>query len=611
VVQQQTKAVGLLAVTGLVFVLACAVPANAQVMVGNNLKMLMNGSLGAVYSGNFGNYLGSSHNLGLGLNGTLEGFYYNPQFLYFQVRPYYDRAQFNAESQTITRGTGVDGSVSLFGGSHFPGSISYGRNFDSNSEFRIAGVPAVLGDSSGSNFNVTWSALFSGLPTLQASYSVADSTSTLLGTTDQGKSSSRSFNLNSSYSLGGFSLQGRLGHYNTDLFSPSFLTAANITSTSSNTNYGVTASRRLPFSGSLGLGWSRTTSESGFDDVTSSSYTVSAGISPLQRLSLSGFFNYTTNAIAAFEQSLFGDAPLSPLVNAGSNSDAIYMNSSATFLIGHGLSVTGYANHRIQNFQEQASTSTQYGGTVNYQKANDLFGFLRFSVGVVNTATQEGNNAVGLVTNVGVSHKFGKWETSADFDYNQDTQTLFDIVTTSNYTYGGMLRRKIHSSANWSASFREARSGLVAQQGNRNISDSFVTNFSWEKYSLSGSYSRSNGQALLGANGTLTPTPVGSLISDYYLTFNARAYAATASTQLFRVLTLSGNYSKVTSNTSQNALSTFNKGDRFNVRLAVRMRRLYFIAGFDRALQNSSAVPGGIRNVNSFYVSLSRWFNLF
>lgn len=612
-VRQHTKAAGLLAaiVAGLAVALACATPVHAQVTVGNNLKMLMNGSLGAVYAGSFGNYLGSSHNLGLGLNGTLEGSYYNPQFLYFQVRPYYDRAQFNADSQSTTRGTGLDSSISVFGGSHFPGSISYGRNFDSNSEFRIAGVPAVLGDSSGSNFNVTWNALFSGLPTLQASYSVADSTSTLLGTSEQGKSSTKSLNLNSSYSLGGFSLQGRLGHYNTDLFSPSFLTAANISNTSSNTNYGVTASRRLPLSGSLGLGWSRTTSESGIDDVASSSYTASAGISPWQRLSISGFYNYTTNAVAAFEQSLFGNTSLSPLGGAGSNSNAMYMNTTGTFLIGHGLSVTGYMNHRIQHFQEQDSTNTQYGGTVNFQKANDLLGFLRFSVGVVNTATQEGNNAVGLVANVGVAHKFGKWETSADFDYNQDTQTLFEIVTTSNYMYGGMLRRKIRSSANWSASFREARSGLTAQQGNRNISDSFVTNFSWEKYSLSGSYSRSNGEALLGANGTLTPTPLGSLISSYFLTFNARAYGATGSAQLFRILTLSGTYTKVSSDASQNALSTFNNGERYTARLAIRMRRLYFIAGFDRALQRSSAVPGGLRNVNSFYVSVSRWFNVF
>ncbi len=608
-----TKTGELLALTAIavVFVFACVATANGQVEAGKNLKMLMNGSLGTVYTANYGNYLGSSHSLGFGINGTLEGYYYNPQFLNFQVRPYYDRAQANAESQTINRGTGVDSSVGVFGGSHFPGSISYGRNFNNDSEFGIAGVPSVLGDSSGSNLNVSWSALFSKLPTLQASYSIADSTSTLLGTTNQGTSSSRSFNLNSNYTLGGFNLQGRLGHYNTDLVSPSFLTGATINATSSVTNYGVIASRRLPLSGSLGLGWSRTTSSSIGDDSATNSYSVSTGISPWRRLSLSGYCNYTTNVIAALEQLWFGETAVLPSSNSGSNSNAVYMNTSGTFMVGHGLTVTGYVNHRIQNFQGESSANTQYGGTFNFQKADDLFGFLRFSVGVVNTATQDGNSAVGLVTNLGVSHKFGGWETAADFDYSQDTQTLFDIVTTSNYSYGGLLRRRINSSASWSASFRESRSGLAAQEGSKNRADSVVTNLSWEKYSLSGSYSKSNGEALLTSNGTLTPTPLGSILSDYFLTYNARSYAISASTELFRVLTLIGTYTNVSSRATQMELGTFNNGDRYTARIALRMRRLYIIAGFSRAVQESSVVPGGPRRVNSYYVSLSRWFNVF
>ncbi len=198
----------------------------------------------------------------------------------------------------------MESSASLFGGSHFPGSISYGKDFSSNSEFSIAGIPSVLGNSSGSNFNVAWSALFKRLPSLYANYLVADSTSTLLGTTSQSTSSSRNFNLNSNYELGGFSLHGNLNHYNTDFLSPSFLTAATISNTSSSTDYGVTATRRLPLSGYLGLGWSRTSSENGNDNSTSNSYTALASISPWQRLAISGSFNYTTNIILALEQSL-------------------------------------------------------------------------------------------------------------------------------------------------------------------------------------------------------------------------------------------------------------------------------------------------------------------
>jgi hypothetical protein len=594
----------------LVFTLACAASANGQVTVGNKLNMLMNGSLGAVYSGNSGNYIESSHNLGFGVDGTLEGYYFHPQFLNFLVRPYYDRAQSNSESQTITRGSGVESSVNVFGGSHFPGSISYGKNFSSNSEFSIAGVPSVLGDSSGSNIGVAWSALFGGLPTLHASYSIADSTSTLLGTTSQSKSSSRNFNLNSNYELSGFNLQGNLNHYNTEFLSPSFLTVEPVSHTSRSTNYGVTATRRLPFSGSLGLGWSRTTLDGGYDELTSNSYTASASFSPWQRLSISQFFNFTTNDSVTLAQS-FGGNTLTPLVNLYSNSNAIYLNTTGTFRVTHGITVTGYLNHRIRQLPETDLENTQYGGTVNFQKTNNFLGFLRFSIGVVDMATQEGNSGLGLVTNLSMTRKFGRWETEADFAYSQNTQTLYDIVTTSNYGYGGMLRRKINSSTHWSASFRESRSGLTAREGNSNVSDSFATNLSWKKFSLSGSYSRANGEALLGANGILTPTPIGPIISDYSLTFNARSFGLYSSLQLFRVLTVSGGYTNVSSSTIRRALGTFNDGDRFSARLTLRLRGLYILTGFNHAVQESSAVPGGPRVVNSYYVSLSRWFNVF
>ncbi len=594
----------------LVFALMCAASAHGQMTVTDKLKMLMNGSLGTVYAGNYGDHIGSSHSLGLGINGTLEGYYYHPQFLYFQVRPYYDRAQFNSDSQAITRGTGMESSVNLFGGSRFPGTITYGRNLSRNSEFRIAGVPSVIGDSSGSNFGVAWSALLSGLPSLRANYSISDTTSTLLGTTTQGESSSRSFSLDSGYAVRGFNLQGRLSHYTTDLLSPSFLTAETINSSSSNLNYGINATRRLPLSGSLGLGWSRTTSESENDDLTTNSYTASASFSPWRRLSISGFGNYTTNAVFALAQSL-GDTPISSFGAFNSDSNAIYLNATGTLTISHGLAVTGYLNHRIRHFERYDSGNTQYGAAVNFQKANNLLGFLRFSIGIVDMATQEGNSALGLVTTFGMTRKVGLWETTADFNYSQNTQTLYDIATTSNYSYGGMIRRKIDTSTHWTASFRESRSGLTVRGSTNNISNSYSTNLSWRKLSISGSYSRSDGEALLGANGILTPTPVGPIFSNYFLTYNARSYSINANTQLFRVLTLSGGYTNVSSRTIRKAFDMFNNGDRFGARLALRMRRLYLVGGFDRAVQQTSTVPGGPREVNSFYVSLSRWFNVF
>jgi hypothetical protein len=615
VAHQRTKAGRLLAVSAvsllsLGFALACVTSANGQVTVGDQLHMTMNGNLGASYEGAFGNDISSSHGLGFGVNGTLDGYYFNPNFLSFHVRPYYDRMQSNTESQTITRGSGLESSVSIFGGGHFPGSISYGRDFSSNSEFRIAGIPSVLGNSSGSNVDIAWSALFENRPSLHANYLVTDSTSTLLGTTNQSKSASRSLSLNSDYKLGGFSLHGSLNHYNTEFLSPSFLSVETINNTSSSTNYSATAVRRLPLSGSLALGWSRSTSDYGNSDSANNSYSASAGFSPWRRLVVSESWNYTTNVIAALAQSLGGDSS-SSFFNSGSGWSSMYMNTTGTLMVGRGLTLSGHLNHRIQHFDGRNITDTQYGGSINFRKATRFLGFLNFSVGVVDTATQEGNGGLGLVGNLGMTRKFGRWDTAADFSYSQDTQTLLAIATTSNYSYGGTLRRKINSSTYWSGSFRESHSGLTTQEGNNNVSEAFATNLSWKKFSCSGNYSRASGAALLATDGTLTATPLGSILSNYFLTFNARSFGVNSRIRLFRPLTVFGGYTNVSSRTTQNALGTFNNGERFNARLELRMRRLNIFAGFDRVMQEASVVPGGPKAFNSFYVSLSRWFNVF
>jgi hypothetical protein len=612
VAHQRTKAWRLLAASaiGVVCAFAWAISANGQVLVGERLHMTLNGNLGASYDAVFGDTIGSSHGLGFGANGDLVGYYFDPNFVNFHVRPYYDRIQSNGESQSITRGSGLESSVSAFGGSHFPGSISYGKDFSANSEFRIAGIPSVLGDSSGSNFAISWSALFKNRPSLHATYMITDSTSTLLGTTSQSKSASKSLNLNSDYKIGGFNLHGSLNHYNTNFLSPSFVTGETLSNASSSTNYSATAMRRLPLSGSLALGWSRSASTNGNSDSVNNSYSASAIFSPFRQLVVSESWNYTTNVIAAFAESLGNDPGLS-FFDSKSGWNAMYMNTMATLMVGHGLTVSGHMNHRIQHFEGRYAADTQYGGGVSYRRLNRFLGFLNLSVGVVDTATQEGNNGVGLVTNLSMMRKFGRWDAAADFGYSQDTQTLFAVATTSNYNYGGSIRRKVNSHAYWSASLRESRSGLTVQKGNRNIAEALATSFSWKRYAVSGLYSRSDGTALLGADGSLTATPLGSIISNYFLTFNARSYGINGSARLFRVVTVFGGYTNVSSNTTQNALGTFNNGDRFNARLELRMRRLNIFAGFDRAMQQASAIPGGPKTVNSYYVSLSRWFNVF
>src|SRR5512142_2151906 len=93
----------------------CATLASAQIQIGDNLHATMNGTAGFGYSGTYGNVSQSGHGIGFGFNGLMNGYYFNPNFINFDFRPYFDRMQSNSDSQSIARGTGFGGSASFFG----------------------------------------------------------------------------------------------------------------------------------------------------------------------------------------------------------------------------------------------------------------------------------------------------------------------------------------------------------------------------------------------------------------------------------------------------------------------------------------------------------------
>ena len=63
-----------------------------------------------------------------------------PRFLNFTAYPYYNRSQENSGSQSITDSSGVNLNSSIFGGSHFPGSVSFGENLNSTGNYGLPGI---------------------------------------------------------------------------------------------------------------------------------------------------------------------------------------------------------------------------------------------------------------------------------------------------------------------------------------------------------------------------------------------------------------------------------------------------------------------------------------
>jgi hypothetical protein len=586
--------------------------AAAQVEYGD-LSMNLNGALGVGYGGSFGSYGASNHSLNFNGYGNLSGFYYNPRFLSFNVLPYYSRSQNNSASQSIFDSSGVTATVNLFNGSKFPGWVSYGKTFNGSNDFGIPGVTGLTTEGSSQNFGVGWSAFVPNWPTLSASFMTSSNNSTLLGTTGATDSASKSFNLTSNYTFAGWRLDGNINHQTMDLTIPEFFAPISNTSSSSSMTYGISASHSLPLSGSFGASWMRSSFSSegtGRSDGTTNTLNALAVVSPTPKLTVTGDFRYITNVLGAFQENIVGPIGV-PIIPLDNSSHSMSFGSSASYALGHGFTMRGYINHRQQFYYGEDISDTIFGGTLNYNYARPLFGLLSFSFGMLDTANEQGNNGVGMVASVSMNRRFGSWDTSLDFSYAQDVQTLLALYTTSSMTYGGTVRRKVNNNTYWTATARAAHSALTQQEGEGNSSYNFTTGLSWRKYSVTGGYATSAGTTVLGASGLLTPVPGVGILPDNIVLFNGRAYSVTASMSPLKKLAIYGSYANATSDIDSYSVFSMNKTEMVNGRLEYRLRKLSVIGGFTRYRQGISASGAPPSVVNSYTIGITRWFNVF
>jgi hypothetical protein len=604
-------------VWALMALMACVPQGAAQLEVGDDLKMNLNGTVGFGYGGDFASFGPSSHNLNWNGNGMLTGSYYNPNFLSFTVQPYYNRSQNNAASQSIFDESGVISSANIFSGSHFPGFVSYGRNFNSSGEFGIPGISGLTTHGSGHTFSVGWSALLPDLPTLAVSYTTTGNSSSVVGADGDIHSATRIFNLNSTYKIVGFDLNGFFTHQNLDLTTPDFIGLASSAteSSSSSSNYGLLASHRLPLSGNFSVGWNRTSFENGSlngsSDGSTDTTNALASISPTNKLTLIGDIRYTENLAGALQQSLqnAGGGPVQ--IIGGGKSHSFGTSASAHYNVGRGFMLHGRVNHQSQYFNGRTADLTQYGGTVSYNYARPLFGLLYFSFGMVDNAQETGDNGLSFTGNVGMQRRFGQWETSADFSYSQNVQTLIATYSTNNLNYGGYVRRRISPITFWSASYRAAQSGLLQDQSSTSHSNLVSTTFGWHRYTLTGNYSKSRGRTILTASGFLDPTPLPGVTGDDLVLFNGRSYSIGVGASPLRRMTLTINYTNATSDTISSVKSSFNDTERYYSRLDYNLRKVVLRAGFTRVHQGISASGIPPTTVNSYFIGISRWFNVF
>jgi hypothetical protein len=608
---------------GLIALLLAANVASAQKQVGDNVHLNASGLLSGGYSGVYGNDIESSHGIDLGLNGSLNGDYFNPNFLSFVITPYYNQSRADSSFQSLTGASGVAASANIFTGSHFPGSVSYHYDYNSTGTYGLEGVPNFTTRGTGQGFGVNWSLLFPNWPTFSIGYSQGGGNSTLYGTDQESSGHQRNLSLRSGYKIAGFLLNATFNHNTFDSLFPQFLAGQqeSISNTSAN-DFGINASHNLPLDGTFATSYTHETVNSdyalnsqGVNGTTSSNnfttQTENAFVNfhPTQRFGFSASESYTDNLSGYYNQYLINNGAAPVNVNLGTGSQSLTLGGGASYRLTSAMSFQAQANHYEQFYLGQNYSGTYISGGINFNRR--LWDMFTFSAFMVDSSNANDSNSIGFVGNVNYFHRFGGWDTSGSFSYSQNVQTLLLSYTTSSYNYNGRLRHRLPYGLMWIASFNGSHSGFSQQQGTTNHSESYSTSLSARWLTLTGIYIDGSGNSLLSNGGLLPipPTP-GIPVNDLIL-YGSSSYGGSISSTPLRRLTVTGSFNRAISNTI-GVTESHNNTEIFNAQVQYRLRRISLLSGWTRYSQGISAISTGPPGVtSSFFVGVSRWFNFF
>ena len=266
-------------------VLLWALPMTAQISRGG-LHLTMDGQITAGYNGDFGNQESSDHSIDVSGDGSVRGYYYLPQFISFNVLPYYGRSQDNSTSQSISDSSGYTGIVNMFNGTHFPAFVSFNQQWNGTGTFGIPGITGLITKENSHQVTLGWNIKLPDLPTLTLGFSNGSGSSSVLGSDSTSTFTNRVFSVGSSYRLFGAYLNGGYSHQNTDSSVGGLLAGGDSTSSSSNSAnlYYLNATRKLPFlaSSNISAGFNRTS----YTDTISGGQTFGTTDNALVNLSL-------------------------------------------------------------------------------------------------------------------------------------------------------------------------------------------------------------------------------------------------------------------------------------------------------------------------------------
>ncbi len=615
---------------GVVALLVSAVPLGAQVTVGDNLSMNLNGQASAGYTADYGNLIPSDHGITLGGNVNLTGSYYDPNFFNFNVNPYYNQSRLNSSSASLSDASGVNTSANFFSGGKFPGSISYSKIYNSDGIFGVPGVANYTTNSNGDTFGVRWGVYEPSFPSLSVGYQQGTNDYSIYGQNGDGSSKFHSLTAQSSYLLAGFQLNAGYQHSSANSQFPDIFGGGVESSESSGNSFNFGVAHQLPWNGNISANYNRSSFDSsyGLASSTSGSSLYSATVDtisstlyfhPIDHLSVGGNTTYTDNLLGSlFQTVIVAGGALENVITPGDQTHSLDTIGYATYQLSKHWQMFGSAEYRNQTSlggnllpgsnnlsSEIATATTTYTGEFKGGVISALVGLQQNTV-----STTNGGNAVGLISSGNYSKDIGAWGISGGFNYSQDSQTVLVGYTTSNMGYSGNLARKI-GVLRWSANLGGSKS-LLNHTGYSTFAQNYSTSLSWKWLGASAGYTRSSGDALLSASGLVTTTIPAALLPSQLVFYGGTGWSAGLGANPFRRWSISATYSKAQSNTSSTLTPySFNHTDQLVVTSQYQLRQLYLNAGYSRLVQGFSASTTPPTLLGSWYFGIQRWFNFF
>jgi len=591
-------------------------PVSAQIKTGDFSNSL-SGTIAPGYTADYGNMTGSDHSWALGGSAALSGFFYNPRFLSYNVSVYLNQSRANSDFQSISNASGVNATANIFGGSRFPGSISYSKAFNSEGNYDVPGLANYVTHGNSDTFGINWSESIPDKPSFSAGFQMGSSQYSVYGTNGGGDSSFHSLNLHSSYRFAGFNMGAYYSDGGGHSLIPQVVSGEQGTEIhSGNSAYGFNASHNLPLRGSISAGINRSDFDSDYLGTTSSgtidTITTQSSIHPTERLSFSASANYSDNLTGQLIQSVVAAGGVAAGLNSNESSNSLDLLGVASYSLFTNLQTSAYAERRTQLFLGESYGVDSYGGSATYSHAL-LDGNVNASLNVTeNTADKTGEDTLGFSTTENYSSQIKGWKLSGSFGYSQNVQTLLITYMNSSYNFSGHIGRR-WGKLNVSAGAGGSRTALTEQAGTANSSDSYNASLGYSALlTATGSYSKANGQALAtGAGLVPVPVPSPTLPSGLVSLFGGESYSFGLSSSPAKHLLLTASYAKSTSNLSGGGTASSNENDQYNALVQYQVRKLSFNSGFARLGQGFSGSGSPPEVISSFFIGVSRWFNSF